>query len=119
MELKDFVKETLLQISEGVTEAQKGLGPGSTAIINPHNIAPAQNGDRYLSSSGYTIVQDIEMEVAITVSDKEGNEGGLKVAAGFISVGGGLKSETHNNTISTIKFTIPMTLPVGGHKKQQ
>ncbi|GKS65323.1 hypothetical protein YTPLAS72_26270 [Nitrospira sp.] len=34
LELKDFIRETLLQIAQGVGEAQQALA-GSTAEVNP------------------------------------------------------------------------------------
>lgn len=118
MDIKNFVKETLVQIAEGVIDAQQSI-KSSTAVINPNRVGINSIGQKYLAKSGATFVHDIEMEIAVTISDKEGNEGGLKVVAGVFSIGGGAKNEYLNNTISTVKFKIPMVLPVSDSENKK
>lgn len=110
MELKDFIKETLTQITLGVKEAQEAT-KDQGVIINPEKVATGGSGNKYLKSEGWRYVQDVEINVAVTVNEKEGSKAGIGVVAGFFSAGGSSSSDQENNIVSTIKFAIPIALP--------
>ena len=46
MELKEFIKTTLTQISQGIIEAQDEM-EGNDMIINPAGLASNSNGEKY------------------------------------------------------------------------
>lgn len=105
MDLKEFTKQTLVQIVEGAAAANAELNNG--AYI-PYE-AP-QNTKRFIYEDGANII-DVDFDVAITATECEGTNGGasLKVAS-FLNMGGGAESKTENQTISRIKYTIPLVL---------
>lgn len=104
MDLKEFTKQTLIQIVEGAKEANDAI-TANDAKIPTHNIANKKNyiyeGDDYRHV----------IDVAITATEAEGSNGGasLKVAS-FINIGGGVDAKTENQTISRIKYTLPLML---------
>jgi hypothetical protein len=110
MELKDFIKETLTQITLGVKEAQE-LTKDHGVIINPDKVGTGSKGDKYLRNDGWRFVQDIEINVAVTVNEREGSKGGIGVVAGLFSAGGSISEDQENSTVSTIKFVVPVALP--------
>lgn len=58
----------------------------------------------------YTRVQNIEMDIAISVTEKEGNKSGLGIAK-IINAGISSENAQQNESISKIKFSIPIVLP--------
>lgn len=105
MDLKEFTKQTLVQIVDGVAAANAELNNG--AYI-PYE-AP-QNTKRFVYQDGANII-DVDFDVAITATESEGANGGasLKVAS-LLSLGGRTENTTENQTISRIKYTLPLVL---------
>ena len=110
MDLKEFTKQTLVQIVEGAAEADSRLSElGSfVPITNFGNTTAtfARDNDRTPR-----LVINVDFDVAITAIESEGANGGasLKVAS-FFNLGGGSESKTENQTISRIKYTLPLVL---------
>lgn len=118
MYLQEFVQETITQLVEGLVEAQKKV-KGKGCIIIPNEIwtpdATSQpmifTSPRNKDNSG-RYVSMIEFDVAITVDNKEGLDGKLKVkVAGILDVGGGGEMAKTDTTTSRIKFKVPVALP--------
>lgn len=107
MELSSFITETLVQIQQGVEEAikQRKATPGAFGAINP-----AFGKDANAFSKHH--VQQVEFDVAVTVSEKSSKAGkaGLKVFSA--ELGGEINKDAENSTVSRIKFTIPI-IPAG------
>jgi hypothetical protein len=104
MDLKDFIAETLTQISGGIAEAQKNGNEINPSQIS--NISPAR------SRVTNQIIHSIDFDVAIFAN--EGTEAkantGITVAS-FLSLGASGKSNEASGTQSRIKFSIPMSFP--------
>lgn len=102
MDLKEFTKQTLIQIVEGTKEADKQI-----AEYGAHIHTQTNNGVYGISYK----VTDVEFDVAITTTESEEVNGGagLKVAS-FVNIGGESESKTENQTISRIKYTLPLIL---------
>ena len=118
MELKLFVKETLTQIIEGVTEAQT-KAKESGAVINPMG---------YFTEGQHKVIkwlperatgeewregQIVEFDVSVVVSEKDETQGGagIQIASVVIGVGVSAKSADENSMVSRLKFSVPLFLP--------
>ncbi|HBX44444.1 MAG TPA: hypothetical protein DEG28_00925 [Porphyromonadaceae bacterium] len=116
MELKEFIKETLLQIITGVRDAQTESAEYD-AIVNPANI---EKGDVMVThiDNNVRTVQNICFEVALASSSSEATKAGIGVMLAYI--GGGINKNTDGqNSITTgIKFTIPIALPAIDNKNK-
>lgn len=124
MDLKDFIRETLVQITKGIEEADSEL-ESSAAIVNPRNVAVDHSGNaQHLgslqeeSSDTYYLdsVQAIDFDVSVHA--KEGSEASAKGGISVGSIGFGAKGSTTEgkSSESRIKFKIPMVLPQGRSK---
>ncbi len=110
MELKDFIKAALKQIVLGVLEAQNET-TDTGAIINPSSLVTGNSGDKFLRHEGWRHVEEIEINVAVSVTEGDDGKSGIGVMS-ISSTGGESNSYGNNNTaISTIKFKIPVALP--------
>ena len=110
MELQEFVKTTLVQITNGIIEAQKELKE-TGCIINPGG------NDRFVESSrkGYVNehrkIEKIKMNVVLSISDSEESSAKLGVAKIFHAGIDSGETKSNQNTTS-IEFTVPIQFPV-------
>ncbi|RKE03453.1 MULTISPECIES: hypothetical protein [Marinifilum] len=101
MELKDFIKNSLVEIVNGVREAQeatKELGATVSPEIN-----------RRATTVSSENIRTVEFNVAVTTTDEAKAGAGIKVAS-ILKVGGDVKEI--NSSVSTIRFEIPIVLPL-------
>lgn len=110
MELKDFIKESIMNIVDGVTEAQE-LIKAKGAEINPRKVQFKENGQYNYYNSGKP--QYIEFDVGLTSIQKAGSSEGIGVFLGSINLGKKNDDGTENTATSRIKFSIPLVLPSG------
>ena len=110
MDLKEFTKQAMVQIVEGAKEANKEL-INSDAYIPYTNISNSNSAYSYDEDRIARLVVDVYFDVAITATESEGVNGGtgLKVAS-LLNIGGGVESKIENQTISRIKYTLPLVL---------
>ncbi len=118
MDLKDFVKESLVQISYGINDANSELS-GTGAIINPLNVivnsensqAYGRTGQPHSPHENSRVVERVEFDVAVVAGQGEQTNGGIKLAIATIGLGVGGQSDKSNRSESRIKFTIPVVFP--------
>lgn len=115
MELKDFIRETFVQISKGIEEANTEL-QDSSAIINPNNVyvnaENRQNYGRLSKSKEYNrIIETVDFDVAVTASDENEAGGKFGIKVGSIELGANGKQTESSKAESRIKFKIPMVFP--------
>jgi hypothetical protein len=113
VELKEFVKQTLLDILKGVAETQQDTAVGKAVV-------PGQIGDAKHPGSGVSTVLrqgaliSVSFDVAVTAetSDAAKGGGGFKVAVLGMgaSAGGELGSTTKNVAVTRIQFSVPVLL---------
>lgn len=114
MELKDFVRESLLQIIAGVSEAQDEL-EDTNAETNPRDVIfPKSNLLPYIhdkATGGSKAVDFVEFDVAVTAQEGTQTKGGIGVVMGIVGIGSQGKSEQKNEQHSRLKFKILVALP--------
>ena len=103
MELKDFVKETLLQITQGIKEAQEATEEYGS-VINPSSYNSGENYNHATIKNKKYPIQDVEFEVALTASTEEGNKSGIGVAFGAFAIGGNKNSGEKNVSVTNINL---------------
>ncbi len=114
MDLKEFTKQTLLQIvaaSNEVNEELEDLG----AYIPNKEIYKNHGSYRMADIVDGANIIDVEFDVAVTATESEGNDGSgkLKVMS-LVEMGGGVNSKFENQTVSRVKYVLPLIL--GGRK---
>ena len=117
MELHTFISSTLVQIAQGIENANKQL-EGTRALVNPRNVHPVEGKGSsvygYLNTKKkfYKVVQRIDFDVAVTAEAGTETKGGVGIQVGSIGIGTQGKSEKANSSVSRIAFSIPMVLPM-------
>lgn len=111
MELKQYVKETLLQIIDGVKEAQEeALEKG--AIINPVNIRGGNAANEYININDNSVcVNNIDFEVEISTTDETNTSTGIGIYVAGLGLGTKNNDKGRNLATNKLAFSVPTTLP--------
>lgn len=118
MELKEFVKETIVQVVEGIDEANAALSE-KTAFVASANIQTNKTYQSTVDKEGiHHYVTDLEFDVAINVQNSETKEGrGSVEVLTVINIGGKGSCENTSSSTSRIKFSLPLALPTEREEK--
>lgn len=111
MDIKDFVKESLMQIAESINEANVELDGKGTYIPSGDMIGEGVLFSIIKGSETKHFIK-VEFDLAVTVSQEHGTSGGggLSIAS-LANVGIKGEDKEDKEEISRIKFMIPMALP--------
>lgn len=111
MELKQFIKDVLSDITMAVIESRKELEDVGGLIAPPVN-SPGRDKISVKLHDGFVTTNEVEFEVLLTESQREGKQKGIGVA--FSAINGGVKNEKggENASHTKIKFTIPISFPI-------
>ena len=112
MNLKEFVAETLVQLVEGIEDAQSRT-TGRKASVNPHVSASPELAKLGVLNASGVAAQVIHFDVALTAMEGTGTKGGIGVVAGVLNLGSMGQSQTENSSVSRVKFSAPVILPTG------
>lgn len=115
MELKDYIAETLVQITSGIIEAQQRL-KDPDVIVNPGKTF-GSNGNLWIGKKqdqGPVVrrVQEVEMKIGVISSEEVKGDGGTKVHLGVLNLGAGLEERGLEQSENYVKFTIPVSFLV-------
>lgn len=109
MELKEFIKAAITDITDAISELQNELG--NNAVVSPP--MPSPIALKTLQQEGKNrLISDIDFNVAITVGSvdsMEGNAGAgiLQVFSAKVNAG----NESRSEKVSRISFSIPVIYP--------
>jgi hypothetical protein len=115
MELKDYIAETLVQITNGIIEAQKRL-QDSDVIINPAQTFGSK-GDFWIGKNQdkgpvARRVQEVEMKIGVISTEETTEDGGAKLHLGVLNLGAGIEDKGMERNENYVKFSIPVSFPV-------
>lgn len=118
MDLQEFVRTTLVQITRGVQDAQTSVRENG-GYVSPPSHSPVKNEAHFDNLHDGQVVFLVDFDVAVTVNETTGTnaEAKLKVG-GLLSLGAGGKSGDSHESVSRIKFKVPLALPVDPVAKQ-
>ena len=119
MELKEFVKTAIQDITNAVSELQSELKNGS--IVSPSMPSAIANSTVMDPDNGSINrkISNIDFDVALTVGDSGTIERGGKVGIQIFSAKIGGENKSHTENVSRITFTIPVVLPTAHVKSKQ
>lgn len=114
MDIKDFVKESLIQIADSINEVNIELEEKGTFIPSCDIVGEGVLFSVIKDSETRHFVK-VEFDLAVTVSREHGTSGGggLSIAS-LANMGINSKDKEGKEEISRIKFMIPMALPEKG-----
>jgi hypothetical protein len=104
MELREFISTALLDIIQGVTDAQAKTEKGT--------IVPPVKQTYKSVDAGISELTTVEFEVTVKTDERQGSEAKLSVVAAVI--GGGVKGESGSSSghAAKLTFRVPIRLPV-------
>lgn len=114
MELKEYVCQTIVQICQGVKDAQRECAEMG-AIVNPAAFV-YKDGDCYiptkLNQAGVERrVQLIEIDAMLTDSSSDTSGGHLGLSVSFLGVKFGEDQKTGKESTNHVHFSVPVALP--------
>ena len=122
MELKDYIAETLVQITNGIIEAQKRL-QDSDVIINPAQTFGSK-GDFWIGKNQdkgpvACRVQEVEMKIGVISTEETTGDGGAKLHLGVLNLGAGIENKGMERNENYVKFSIPVSFPVTDYEPEK
>ena len=113
MKLEDFVLETLRQIIGGVKAAQEATKDSGAVICQSYGVSAecAAKANRIMSSGGF--VEHVGFDVAVSISEGAGSQGGLGIFISGFGVGGKKTSQESSVSNQRITFSVPVRFPAG------
>lgn len=107
MDLKEFIRDTLIQITRGVKEAQDECR-SCGCRINPDY---KSNGHKELYTDDNAPVTVVHFNIGLTLDKSDKDKGGVAVSFATVLLG---HSEEHGNAYSSetsVEFSVPIALP--------
>ena len=108
MELKEFIKAAIIDITEAVSELQSELNNG--AIVNPTLPNPIALKTLTVNEEIRPIEQ-LSFDVAVTASESSGIDGAAKAGISIFGAKVGTESSARTENISRLSFSVPIVLP--------
>lgn len=111
MELKEFIKTALTDITDAIKELQEELTNG--AIVSPSmpnaiaNTTVVDPDNTHINRP----ISKIDFDVAITVGNTDKVDGGGKIGIQILSAKIGNENVSHSENASRMTFSIPIVLP--------
>lgn len=115
MELKDFIKTALTDITNAVSELQEELTNG--AIVSP-SLPTNEENTIVIDNKNVTLTQ-VSFDVAITAGGTDTIKGGAKGGLHVFSAKVDGSNEEHTENVSHVSFSIPIVLPQQHIKSEQ
>jgi hypothetical protein len=117
MNLQQFITQSLVEIMNGLKDAQTGLQDSHARICPMFSNAITPGGQQQLLgiTPNNRPISAIEYDVAVEVSTNSAGGGGLEITvANVISGGGFLKKTRADKDACRVKFSVPVCYPEKG-----
>ena len=121
MELKDFIKQTLIDIAGAIKEVNEDRT--TNIIVNPKDMhgGPKDSSYAYLPDDDGLAkdnrpVQNIKFDVAVTTGGSMQGDLGAGINVAGLKIGGSGEVTDEHQNISRIQFEIPVALPNGEYR---
>lgn len=106
MELKDFIKQVLADITNAVAESQQELKNG--CIIAPR-FSDCESSDIVLYKKGWKAkAYEVEFDISLTTEDTGNAKGKIGVLSSIVGIGAEAASQNTNTQTNRVKFTVPV-----------
>jgi hypothetical protein len=111
MDLKTFIAETLKQVIDGVRDAQ-AHAKDTGALINAAKKVTTLSTGQVRETDDPERLQNVEFDVAVSAEEGKQRKGGLGIVVGPVAIGGHGQASTTTQSVSRVKFAVPLRLPV-------
>ena len=121
MELKDFIKQTLIDIATAIKETNQDVS--TDIIVNPKNMHGGSKDSSYAYlpdedglAKDNRPVQRIKFDIAVTSGGSIKGEAGAGINVVGLKIGSNGEVEDQHQNESRIQFEIPIALPNGKYR---
>ena len=108
MELKDFIKTAIRDVTEAVSELQQELK--NDAVINPI-LFNSEPGKTLLVENKVRMIERLNFDIAVTATDESGIGGSGKAGISVFGARVGAEKTEKTDNISRLTFSIPVIMP--------
>ena len=108
MELKQFIKTAIKDITGAVSELQKELSDGS--VLNP-TIPQGEHGKSVIIDNEVRMMERLNFDVAVTAIEASEVNGNIKAGISVFGVRTGAGNTEKLENVSRLTFSIPVVLP--------
>lgn len=116
MELKEFIKTAIADITDAVSELQSELDNG--AIVNPTLPNPIALKTLTVDDEIRPIEQ-LAFDVAVTVTEASGIDGSAKAGISIFGAKIGTETSARTENVSRLTFSVPIVFPATHVKTPQ
>jgi hypothetical protein len=110
MELEAFIQESIKQVISSINKCVE-FAKENGAEINPYQHQWRHGEGWYFDKQSGRPMTNLEFDVAVTASDGQKTKGGVGISVATLVLGSSGQSESTNQSISRIKFSLPIVLP--------
>ena len=118
MELKEFITQTLININQGILDAQERT-KDSGFLINPKNYKQNNDKNYEVSDGSLSPIQDIEFNIVVNVTEGKDSKIAVGAFTGIFTGGVSNTNQNNNSTQTTIKFNLPVQFPSNNELKKE
>lgn len=113
--LDEYVKDTLVQIVNGINEANKELIQKG-AFVPSDNIhswgnATIEGLEAFDNKEQSHLVRNVDFDIAVAVKNEKANGGKAGLEVMSVQLGKNKNSSLSSSSVNRIKFSLPLALP--------
>ena len=109
MELKDFIKAAITDITDAISELQEELDNGT--IVNPALLPQGDAKNCVLVGDDIRKIENLNFDVAVTISKSDGVGGSAKAGISIFGANIDTSSNAKKENASRLTFSIPIVYP--------
>jgi hypothetical protein len=109
VDLKDFVKDSIVSIVDGIAEAQQIVADKGVRLNPADRSMYSKNGAGLEAADAYTRVDHLEFDVAVTTAATISTEDGIRVLD--VDMSNKMEGATNDQRVSRIQFRVPIVYP--------
>ena len=113
MELKEFIKAAITDITGAIDDLQGCLKNGT--VINP-TLPVGEHGKTVLIENEVRMLERLNFDVAVTASEATGIDGSAKAGISIFGAKVGTETSARTENVSRLTFSIPLVFP-SAHEK--
>ena len=116
MELKEFIKTAITDITEAVSELQNELKNGT--IVNP-SLVQGEHGKSLLVDNEVRMMERLNFDIAVTATEATELNGNAKAGISVFGAKVGAENKERTENVSRLTFSLPLLLPATHVKTPQ
>ena len=115
MELKEFIKTAITDITEAVSELQEELKNGT--IVNP-SLTQGEHGKSLVVDNEVRMMERLYFDIAVTATEATELNGNAKAGISVFGAKVGAENKERTENVSRLTFSLPLVLPTTHVKTQ-